>query len=178
MNETNDGTSKMKGLLEVLGGIGLLLAMITLQACSTANAGPNGGDVVPINDGKATAEVVANADTGEVMVHTWDKNLKTSQPIEAKPLVIGSGDQTIELQPHPTVGDPTGLCSRFYGQADWLRGGGMHHGWLAGTNRSRKEFAWNNCWTGGQSHSSMWSDMGDQRRGMMGHRPATGMRRE
>jgi hypothetical protein len=37
------------------------------------------------------------------MVHTWNQNLKTSQPIEAKPLVIGSGDRTVELQPHPTV---------------------------------------------------------------------------
>ena len=114
----------MKILTGVLSGIGLLLAMMTLQSCSSSKAGPNGGDVVTLNNGLAKAEVVANADTGEMMVHTWDQNLKNSQPIENKPLIIGSGDQTIALQPHPTASDPRGFCSRFYGQADWLRGGG------------------------------------------------------
>ena len=99
MEKANSRTSNTRGLLESLGGIALLLAMMTLQSCSKAEAGPNGGDVVPLN-GQTKAEVVANSETGEVMVHTWNQNLKTSQPIEAKPLVIGSGDQTVELQPH------------------------------------------------------------------------------
>ena len=173
----NRRTTKMRVLLEVLGGVALLLATMTLQSCSKAEAGPNGGDMVPLN-GQAKAEVVANSGTGEVMVHTWNQNLKTSQPIEAKPLVIGSGDRTVELQPHPTVGDPSGFCSRFYGQADWVRGGGVHQGWLGGADQNRHAFAWNNCWMGGQTHSSMWSEMGDHRRGMMGHDPAGGMRHE
>ena len=77
----------MKILIGVLSGIGLLMAMMTLQSCSS-KAGPNGGDVVTLNNGLAKAEVVANADTGEMMVHTWDQNLKHSQPIDNKPLII------------------------------------------------------------------------------------------
>ena len=168
----------MKVLIGVLSGIGLLLAMMTLESCSSkAEAGPNGGDVVTLdNNGQTKAEVLANADTGEVMVHTWDQNLKNSQPLENKPLVIGSGDQTIELQPHPTASDPRGLCSRFYGQADWLRGGHVRQGWLdGGANQGRHEFAWNNCWRGGAAYGPMWNEMGEHRRGMMGRGPGGGM---
>jgi len=160
----------------ILMGIALLLAVMTMPSCSKAEAeaGPNGGDVVPLNDGKA--EVVANADTGEVMVHTWDENLKASRPIENKPLTMGSDDQTIELQPHPTASDPSGLCSRFYGQADWLRGGKVDHGWLSGgMGKSRHEFAWNNSWRGGAAHGPMWTEMGEHRRGMKGRGPGGGM---
>ena len=60
MKKANNRTSNMKVLLEVLSGIALLLAMMTLQSCSKAEAGPNGGDVVPLN-GQAKAEVVANS---------------------------------------------------------------------------------------------------------------------
>ena len=166
----------MKGIISVIGGIGLLLAMMTIQSCSSTQAGPNGGDVVMLNNGKAKAEIVANADTGEVMVHTWDQNLKKSQPIENKPLMIGSGDQTIELQHQPTASDPPGFCSRFYGQTDWLRGGQVHHGWIGnGADQSRQEFNWNNCWMGGKTNGSMWKEMGEHRRGMMGHGPGGGM---
>lgn len=95
--------------------------------------------MVALSNGQAKEEVLANADTGEVMIHTWDRNLKSSQPIEKKPLVICSGDQTVELQPHPTPSDPPGFCSRFYGQADWFRGGQIHHGWLSSCEaRSRQ----------------------------------------
>ncbi len=159
----------MKVFIGVLSGIGLLIAVMTLQSCSSAQAGPNGGDIVALNKDQAKAEIVANADTGEVMVHTWDQNLKNSQPIENKPLMMGSGDQTVELQPHPTASDPSGFCSRFYGQADWLRGGQMHHGWLGGSaDENRQEFPWNYCWKGGSAHGSMWTEMGEHRRGMMG----------
>ena len=79
----------MKVLIGVLRGIALLLAMMTLQSCSRTQAGPNGGDVVPLNNG-AKAEVVANADTGEVMVHTWDQKLENSQGIASKPMMIPS----------------------------------------------------------------------------------------
>jgi hypothetical protein len=161
--------------------MGLLLAvMITAQSCtSKAQAGPYGGDVVPLNNGKVKAEVVANAETGEVMVHTWGQNLKTSAPVEDTALVLGSGDQRVELQPHPTAGDPRGFCSRFYGQADWLRGGQTHHGWLSrSADQARQEFAWNNCWSGGKAHGSMWSEMGEHRRGMMSGGPGRGMGHE
>ncbi len=118
--------------------------------------------------GVAKAEILANAETGEVMVHTWDQNLKNSQPIENKPLMLGSGDHTVELQPHPTASDPSGFCSRFYGQADWLRGGQMGQGWLGGgAGQSRQEFSWNNCWNAGAADGSMWNEMGEHRRGMM-----------
>jgi hypothetical protein len=170
----------MKILTQALVGIGLLLGVMTVQSCtSKTQAAPYGGDIVPLNDGKVKAEVVANSETGEVMVHTWGQNLRDSNPIEAKPLVIGSGNQTVELQPHPTAADPPGLCSRFYGQAEWVRGGQARHGWLSrGTDQSRNEFAWNNCWRGGQAHGSMWSEMGEHRRGMMGHGPGAGMGHE
>lgn len=165
----------VKAIAGILMGIALLLVVMTMPSCSKSEAGPNGGDVVALNNGLTKAEVVANADTGEMMVHTWDQNLKASQPIENKPLTMGSGDQTIELQPHPTASDPSGLCSRFYGQADWLRGGKVHHGWMGGAGQSRHEFAWNNCWKGGQAHGPMWNEMGEHRRGMMGRGPGGGM---
>lgn len=166
----------VKVIAGIFMGIALLLVVMTMPSCTKAQAGPNGGDVVPLNDGKAKAEVMANADTGEVMVHTWDQNLKNSQPIENKPLTMGSGDQTIELQPHPTASDPSGMCSRFYGQADWLRGGKVHHGWMGGgMGQSRHEFDWNHSWMGGAAHGPMWGEMGEHRRGMMGHGPGGGM---
>lgn len=37
--------------------------------------------MVPLN-GQTKAEVVASSETGEVMVHTWNQDLKTSQPME------------------------------------------------------------------------------------------------
>ncbi len=168
----------MKVLIGVLSGISLCLAMMTLPSCSSkaeAGAGPNGGDVVPLKNGQAKAEVIANADTGEMMVHTWDQNLKNSHPIEIKPLMFGSGDQTIALQPHPAATDPSGSCSRFYGQADWLRGGKVSQGWMGGAEQSRHEFAWKNCWKGGQTHGPMWNEMGEHRRGIMGRGPSGGM---
>jgi hypothetical protein len=156
-------------------GIGLLLSMMTLQSCSATKAGPNGGDVVSLNNSQTKAEVVANADTGEVMVHTWDQDLKNSQPIENKPLTIGSGDQATQLQPHPTASDPSGFCSRFYGQADWLRGGHVQRGWLGGAGQNRQDFGWNNCWKGGQTHGPMWREMGEHHGGMMNGGPRPGM---
>jgi len=173
-SKASTAAASVKGIAGILMGIALLLVVMTMPSCSKAEAGPNGGDVVPLNDGKA--EVVANADTGEVMVHTWDQKLKNSRPIENKPLSMGSGDQTIELQPHPTATDPRGFCSRFYGQADWLRGGKVNHGWLSGgMGQSRHEFAWNNCWRGGAAHGPMWNEMGEHRRGMKGRGPGAGM---
>jgi hypothetical protein len=39
----------------------------------SASAGPNGGDLVASKVGTVYSEMLANADTGEVMVHTWTK---------------------------------------------------------------------------------------------------------
>jgi hypothetical protein len=158
----------MKVSTAVLSGIGLLLAMMIFQSCSSTQVGPNRGDVVTLDNG-AKAEIVANADTGEVMVRTWDQDLKNSQPVENKALMIGSGNQTVELEPHPAASDPSGSCSRFYGQADWLRGGQVRQGWLGGgADQDRHEFSWNNCWAGGAANGAMWNEMGEHRRGMMG----------
>lgn len=44
--------------------------------------------------------------------------MKTSRPIEKEPITVGSGDKSVELAPHPLDTDPSGTCSRFYGQAD------------------------------------------------------------
>ena len=167
----------MKFFLGVLCGVGLLLALAAVRSCtSSVEVGPYGGDVVALSSGHAKAEVVSNADTGEVMVHTWDQALQSSQSIESRPLVIGSGDHRVELQPRPTASDPAGSCSRFYGQAEWSRGAGAINGWLAGgASQTRQEFAWTNRGNGHQSHSSMWGEMGAHRRGMTGDDRTSGM---
>lgn len=136
------------------------------------SAGPYGGDLVPVDDGAAYAEVLANKDSGELMAHVWDKNLKTPHPIPNEPITVGSDNDSVQLMPHPMPNDPAGTCSRFYGQADWARNANMHHGWLRTDNQgqSRHEFAWNRCWRGGQSHGNMWQEMqGHHRMGASGH---------
>jgi hypothetical protein len=131
--------------------------------------GPTGGDVVPIKNGTAYAELLANADTGELMVHTWDKDLKTLKPIEKEPIVVGSGDDSTELSPFPANTDPPGTCSRFYGHADWVRGGAINHGWMAMHGDRRQAFDWRGCWQGGRAHGLMWEGMGEHRRMGPGH---------
>ncbi|MFA6046099.1 MAG: hypothetical protein WC718_14035 [Phycisphaerales bacterium] len=164
----------MKMLIPIVVAIGVIVSIAMLSSCSETKAvvGPNGGDVVPIQNGAAgaKAEVVTNADTGEVMVHMWDQNLKSQQPIDAQPMTLGSGDHTVELEPHPLASDPAGKCSRFYGQADWMRGGSIKTGWLrcCGGQGTRQDFAWANCWSGGRARGGMWSEMGEHRRGMGG----------
>jgi len=87
--------------------IGVILAsLFAVAGCSqtsqqSVSAGPSGGDMVPIKGGNAYAELLANANTGEVMVHTWDRDLKTRRPIEKEPITVGSGDKSVELMPHP-----------------------------------------------------------------------------
>jgi hypothetical protein len=150
-------------------------AALAVEGCSqssgpSASAGPNGGDLVPIKGGSAYAELLANADTGEVLVNTWDKNLKTRRPIEKEPITVGSGDNSVELTPHPTDSDPSGMCSRFYGHADWVRGGDIHNGWMhGGGTGDHHTFDWNRCWQAGRSHGHMWEEMGPHRRMGPGH---------
>lgn len=157
-------------------GTGLILVGLTvLGGCSQtpqrpASAGPTGGDLVPIKGGSAYAELLANADTGEVLVNTWDKDLKTRRPIEKEPITVGSGDNSVELTPHPTDSDSSGMCSRFYGHADWLRGGGVHNGWMhGGGTGDHRTFDWSRCWQAGRAHGRMWEEMGRHRRMGPGH---------
>ena len=162
----------MKGAMVLISlwiGCGLLLPSCSAQAGSV---GPYGGDVVPLESGKVQAEVVANPESGEVMVHTWDADLKTPRPIEAKPLMLGSDDRTVALDPHPLPTDPPGRCSRFYGSADWVRGGGVERGWMRMGSGARTAFEWRNCWAGGRAHEPMWSEMSGH------HGQGTGMGHE
>ncbi|MCE9562396.1 MAG: hypothetical protein K8U57_10115 [Planctomycetes bacterium] len=155
--------------------IALVSAGVLASGChrleSTPSTGPNGGDVVPIKNGTAYAELLANADTGEVMVHTWDKNLKTPRPIEKESITVGSGDNSAELMPHPMGGDPPGMSSRFYGHADWMRSGNVRHGWLSmwGEGGQKHSFDWRGCWQGGKAHGPMWEEMGEHRQMGPGH---------
>ena len=147
-------------------------SLMAAAGCSrAAAAGPNGGDVVPIKNGTVKAELVSNVDTGEVLVQTYDDDLKTRQPIERQPITVGSGDNSVELAPHPVDTDPPGTCSRFYGQADWVRGGRIREGWMhgEGTGASRQQFAWEHGWEAGRMHSGMWEAMGEHRHMGPGH---------
>lgn len=133
------------------------VAALAVAGCSNssgpaASAGPNGGDLVPIKSGTAYAELLANADTGAILVTTWDKDLKTRRPIEEKPITVGSGEKSLELLPHPMDTDPSGTCSRFYGEAEWIRGGGIRNGWMhGGGTGNHQEFAWQRRWQAGRA---------------------------
>ena len=159
----------MKTLAAGMGLIGL----VAIAACSkTAAAGPNGGDLIPIKGGTAYAELVSNPDSGEVMVQTWDKDLKTRRPIEQEPITVGSGGDNVELAPHPTDTDPSGTCSRFYGQAEWARGAGARQGWMRGRGTGdRQEFGWQHGSEAGRMQGQMWEAMGEHRRMGPGHGP-------
>lgn len=158
-----------KTWLPIVATAALVVGMCLVQSCSnSAKAGPNGGDVVALNDGKTSAEVLANADSGGVMVHTWDNDLKSARPVQARPLTLGADEKEIQLDPRPLASDPPGYCSRFYGRADWLRGGNVHHGWLShpGAATGRHNFEMNRGWQAGESHGPMWSEMGGHGPGM------------
>ena len=146
--------------------VALIAAGCSQTATQPASTGPNGGDMVPIRNGTAYAEFLANGDTGEVMVHSWDKDLKTQRPVERESITVGSGENSTQLVPHPMDGDPPGMSSRFYGHADWMRGGNVHQGWLTmrGEGGQKHSFDWQGCWQGGKAHGRMWEEMGDHRR--------------
>lgn len=150
-----------------------LIGLMAVAACSNAAAaGPNGGDVVSIKGGTAYAELVSNEESGEMMVQTWDKNLKTRRPIEREPISVGSGDNKVELTPYPTDNDPEGMSSRFYGQADWARGAGVHQGWMEGrATGDRQQFEWRHGREAGRTQRRMWEEMGEHRRMGTEHGP-------
>lgn len=159
----------------VIAVTALVFSVALLQSCSPsakASTGPNGGDLVLLADRDTKVEMLANSDTGEVMVHTWDTDLKKPHSLEATPLILGSGDESVTLDPHPLPTDPSGRCSRFYGQANWVMGGKANHGFIfaSGENAEQYHFDWKHCWTGGKANGSMWSGMGEHRRGMGNHK--------
>ncbi len=159
--------------VSVVVGMGAALSSCGAKASA---AGPYGGDLVPLENGNVQAEVLANSDSGEVMVHTWGNDLKAPRPIAAEPLVVGSDDRTLTLEPHPLGTDPPGRCSRFYGKADWVRGGGVQHGWMRLGLGDRAAFEWRNCWPAGRAHGPMWSEMGRHHGQGMGHDEGPGDR--
>lgn len=111
--------------------------------------------------------------TGEILANTWNKELKTRRSIEKEPITVGSGDNSVELAPHPMDADPLGSCSRFYGEANWVRGGGVHHGWIqGGESGHHKEFEWQRCWRAGRTHGHMCEEMGDHQHMGLGHGPS------
>lgn len=156
---------------KLLSGLMLLGGLVAASGCSrAAAAGPNGGDVVPIKNGSAFAEVVSNADTGEVIVQTYGEDLKTHEPIEREPITVGSDQNSVDLTPYPTETDPPGTSSRFYGQADWVRGGRMREGWMQGrATGMRQEFEWQHGWEAGRMGRRMWEAMSEHRRMGPGH---------
>lgn len=162
----------MRTLLSAL----MLGALVTATGCArTAAAGPNGGDLVLIKNGSAVAEVVSNPQTGEVIVQTYDRDLKARKPIEPEPITVGNNQNSVDLMPHPTESDPPGTCSRFYGQADWVRGGNVRQGWMQGRAMgARQEFGWEHGWEAGRAHGGMWEAMGEHRRMGPGHGPGPG----
>lgn len=161
----------MRTTISLLIASAVLVGGCNRPAVSTPSSGPNGGDVVPIKNGTAYAELLANSDTGELMVHTWDTDLKTPRPVEKESITVGSGDNSAELMPHPMASDPPGTCSRFYGHADWASGGTISHGWMEMRSErgQRHSFDWRGCWQGGKAHGRMWEEMGEHRRMGPGH---------
>lgn len=154
----------------ILVGMMVVASVAFAAACSTAAAaGPNGGDVVRIR-GNVVAEVIFNAETGEVIVQTFDRDLKQREPIDAQPLTVGSDQDTLTLMPHPISSDPPGTCSRFYGQADWVRGGRVRSGWVESQAVSRQQFGWHHGWEAGRMDIRTWENMGEHRHTLPGHR--------
>lgn len=159
----------MKAFIGIFSGTGLALALMAFVSCSSMQRGPNGGAVVSLKDSHAKAEILANAESGMIMVYTWDRALKKSQPISYKPLMISSGDQTVDLQPYPTADDSAGYSSRFFGKADWLREGEMKFGWLGGgIEQIKYNFNWNKSLSAGKTRDSLFNKMDNHQGGMVG----------
>ncbi len=158
--------NKSGGILLGIGvaAVAVVVGILAFSEAS-ATAGPYGGDVVPIENGDGYAEFVADRETGEVMIHTWGKDLKTRRAVKATPMTLGTDESRVDLAPHPHRTDPAGTSSRFYGHAHWLRGSARDRGWmmLGGRSDARYEFAWKHGWDAGRKHGPMWADMGEHR---------------
>ena len=154
----------------IAGGLLLAGGAALFVACNKASAdvGPNGGDVVALPNTDAKAEVIGNADTGEVVVRTWDEELANPRPMPHESLVIGEGDRRLELTSHPMADDPQGRSSRFYGRAEWLRGGRVDNAWIecCGSEQGRERFGWSHGWEAGRRHGDLWREMREHGEGM------------
>lgn len=139
---------------------GMVIALGVVYLWSRgSSSGPYGGDLVPLGEG-AQGEVLANDETGEAVALIWDASLRHSHPIPDDPIVIGRGERTVTLRPHPRSDDPSGHCSRFYGQADWLKGGRSDHEWLEWNGHGmHHRFAGQGCWNSGPERRSLWHDL-------------------
>jgi len=160
----------MKKSTGIIYGTGSVLILMTLLSCTSMQRGPYGGTVISLKSSHAKAEILADTASGAVLIYTWDIALKKNKPVHYKPFIIGSGDETVDLFPYPIAGDSTGYCSRFYGKAEWVRGGGMVYGWLGGgVEQVRHEFNWKNCLHAGKSLGSLFEKMDENKGGMMGN---------
>lgn len=146
-----------------------LLVLIVLLSCSSMQRGPNGGPIVSLKNSHAKAEIITNAESGAILIYTWDLVLKNKRPVNYKPLIIGSGNETVDLHPYPIDDDSAGYCSRFYGKADWLYGEQMHSGWLGGgMEQIRHEFDWDISLRAGKSRGTLFKKMNKSQEGMVG----------
>jgi hypothetical protein len=133
----------------VVATVALAVGMgFVLGGSTQEQGGPNDGAIVALDASMACGEVLANADSGEVTVYIWSKDLKSIRPVADWPLKMGSDDQTLELAPQPDASDPPGYCSKFHGSADWLRGGKVLHGWISSASDGTKHrnFDWKLGW--------------------------------
>jgi hypothetical protein len=159
----------MKACIGIISSTGLVLALTVVNSCSSMQQGPNGGTIVSLKNSNAKAEILANAESGMIIVYTWDLALKKSRAISYKPLTIGSGEETVNLLPYPTADDSAGSCSRFFGKADWLRGGNVSYGRLGGgMEQIAHNFNWNKGLSAGKNLSSLFKKMDGNQGGMMG----------
>lgn len=103
--------------------------------------------------------------------------MKAFQPPDLKmqrvvfiPPAIAPGHQEHGPAPRPVPldSDPSGLCSQFYGEADWVRGGAFNTAGYTEAIRAHRTFDWSRCGQGGQ-HGHMWEEMGTHRRMEPGH---------
>jgi hypothetical protein len=85
--------------------------------------------------------------------------------------VLGEGDRRLELMPHPMADDPAGRASRFYGRAEWLRGGRVERAWIecCGPESQREDFRWSHGWEAGRRHGDMWREMREHGEQMREH---------
>ena len=148
---------------------GLVLVLLALLSCFPTQKGPYGGSVVSLKSSHAKAEILADTGTGAVLIYMWDLALKKRKPVNYKPLLIGNGDETVDLLPYPIADDSAGYCSRFYGKAEWVHSGTGNYGWLGGgMEQIQHEFNWKNCLRAGESLGTLFDKMDENQGGMMG----------
>lgn len=168
----------MRSRLHALRIAGLVGLAALAVACSrtTAQVGPNGGDIVPLPGTSAKAEVIGNPDTGEVVVRTWDESVRGSEPLSDTAIEIGRDSRSAQLLAEPMPTDPPGQSSRFYGRVEWLRGGDMDTSWLRCCGQQRGgEFRWTHGWEAGRRHGDTWTEMrGHAEHRGMGMPPSSG----